>query len=503
MDPCMSFVVIALVLAVGLGIAIVASRLAHSGTPVTALSQPPVGRFSVCPNCDAGLLPDDRECVRCGLRLDSQRAGRLHRVRIARAEIRRLREDGELDPDTAARVVEQFDRRLDQLRHPERRPARPATPPPLPAEATPPPTPPTLPQLPSPVEERPTEPAPAPPVPEPVPAPAPRRSLAEVFAQFMHERNILWGELAGGLLIVGCSIALVLSLWRTLEELPYFTFLLCAGITAAVFGAGQYTLHHWKLTATSRGLLVIALLLTPLNLLLVADPGPRGTADWIDAVVKLAAVVAFAGLVRTAGRDLVGTDQLPGAVPRRWLLALAVVGAPASQIVPALADLGPLAYQPAWLPLLCFVIASGMAVARLSRDHRSTEAEPLGERAGTALLLFVGLGLFALFAAWGFLLTRTDDLAAALRQLAFPVVVAGVPVLSAGLLVQRRVVEPPGLRATGTGVALAGVIVMFASLVLAWPDPLALFLASAAVAVTLGWVAYRDAVAWMYLGAIP
>ncbi|HKB05991.1 MAG TPA: hypothetical protein VKD90_27600 [Gemmataceae bacterium] len=340
-------------------------------------------------------------------------------------------------------------------------------------------------------------------MPEPVPAPAPRRSLAEVFAQFMHERNILWGELAGGLLIVGCSIALVLSLWRTLEELPYFTFLLCAGITAAVFGAGQYTLHHWKLTATSRGLLVIALLLTPLNLLLVADPGPRGTADWIDAVVKLAAVVAFAGLVRTAGRDLVGTDQLPGAVPRRWLLALAVVGAPASQIVPALADLGPLAYQPAWLPLLCFVIASGMAVARLSRDHRSTEAEPLGERAGTALLLFVGLGLFALFAAWGFLLTRTDDLAAALRQLAFPVVVAGVPVLSAGLLVQRRVVEPPGLRATGTGVALAGVIVMFASLVLAWPDPLALFLASAAVAVTLGWVAYRDAVAWMYLGAIP
>jgi len=38
-----------------------------------------------------------------------------------------------------------------------------------------------------------------------------------------------------------------------------------------VFGAGQYTLHHWKLASTSRGLLVIALLLAPLNLLLLAN----------------------------------------------------------------------------------------------------------------------------------------------------------------------------------------------------------------------------------------
>src|SRR5262245_46440932 len=115
----------------------------------------------------------------------------------------------------------------------------------------------------------------------------------------MHERNILWGELAGGLLIVGCSIALVLSLWRTLEELPYFTFLLFATITAAVFGAGQYTLHHWKLTATSRGLLVIGLLLTPLNLLLLADPGTGGLPGAFDAVVKVVAVIGFSLLART------------------------------------------------------------------------------------------------------------------------------------------------------------------------------------------------------------
>ena len=44
--------------------------------------------------------------------------------------------------------------------------------------------------------------------------------MSEVLAAFMEERNILWGELVGGLLMVGCSIALVISLWHTLEHVP-------------------------------------------------------------------------------------------------------------------------------------------------------------------------------------------------------------------------------------------------------------------------------------------
>src|SRR5438552_5308165 len=91
---------------------------------------------------------------------------------------------------------------------------------------------------------------------------------------FMEERNFLWGELAGGLLMVGCSIALVLSLWQTLEQIPLFPFLVLAAITATLFGVGSYTLHHWKLEATSRGLLVIALLLVPLNFLVLAGLSP-------------------------------------------------------------------------------------------------------------------------------------------------------------------------------------------------------------------------------------
>ena len=87
----------------------------------------------------------------------------------------------------------------------------------------------------------------------------------------MEEKNILWGELVGGLLIVGCSIALVITLWGTLEEtLPFFPFWIFTGITLALSGAGSYTFHHWKLETTSRGLLVISLLLVPLNLLVLA-----------------------------------------------------------------------------------------------------------------------------------------------------------------------------------------------------------------------------------------
>src|SRR5207245_4756903 len=118
-------------------------------------------------------------------------------------------------------------------------------------------------------------------VPQPPPAPIsvpaalpvpPRRALREVLASFMEQRNIFWGELLGGLLIVGCSIALVISLWTTgkLERIPFAPFLIFALITASLFGAGWYTLRHWKLESTSRGLLVIATLLLPLNFLVMA-----------------------------------------------------------------------------------------------------------------------------------------------------------------------------------------------------------------------------------------
>src|SRR5262249_39553845 len=105
----------------------------------------------------------------------------------------------------------------------------------------------------------------------------PRRTLGEVLAAFMEEHNILWGELAGGLLIVGCSVALVVYLWQTQQEIRYFPFFVVAGVTAALFGAGTYAQRRWKLETTSRGLLIIATLLVPLSFLVLAGLS-RGAA---------------------------------------------------------------------------------------------------------------------------------------------------------------------------------------------------------------------------------
>ena len=249
-----------------------------------AVSSQPVRRarpFTNCPACRAEVAAQDEECSFCGLLLDSRMARQLSRVRAAEAEVRALAEAGDLDAETAKSVTEQLERRARVIQGlPAEGPVR--TPIPRlpvfrrPAPATPPTPAPAVEPLPVPAPAAPEAAAPVVPTEPPAP-PEPPRRRGTVLAAFMEERNILWGELVGGLLIVGCSIALVVTLWHRLEAIPYFPFLLSAAVTLALFGAGQYTLHHWKLTATSRGLLVIALLLAPLNLLLLADPITRGS----------------------------------------------------------------------------------------------------------------------------------------------------------------------------------------------------------------------------------
>ncbi|MEO2091465.1 MAG: hypothetical protein ABGY75_18565 [Gemmataceae bacterium] len=366
---------------VGHGIwVLIAAMIRAASTPdrPTPPARPRPVRREECPGCAARLVPGDRDCPKCGLPLDGRTARRLDRVRTAEREVRELLDHDALDRETADRVLAQLARRADELLHPPAEPS--AAPPPVarlipPAAATPPVNVPVAPPL---DEPQSVEPPPA--------EPGPRRG---VLAAFMEERNILWGEVVGGLLIVGCSIALVLSLWRTLEAVPYFPFLLAAAITAAVFAAGQYTLHHWKLAATSRGLLIIALLLAPLNLLLLAGPGADAGVGWLDAGVKLAAVAAFVGMVRAGGRDLIGTALLPGPIDRRWLLAAAVVGSPTSQLLPTTE----VSWLHTWLPAVWHTGACGAVLAGLTWYRGRERHVPLTRPQGLAVLTFVGLNL--------------------------------------------------------------------------------------------------------------
>ena len=444
----------------------------------------PRRRRSSCPSCRVPLHGDEWDCPSCRLKFDGKLVREIERIRHAQVEVRALSVRGELEGETAERVAGQLEDRIRTL--------MPYAPAPLPraipvvhsAE-------PVL-DLP-PVEA--TEVVPQPPTPPATDEPS-ETVRPGVLAAFLEEKNILWGELVGGLLIVGCSIALVLTLWRDLQDLPYSSFLLAAGITAALFGAGQYTLHHWKLASTSRGLLVIALLLVPLNLLLLATP-QGNVGGWIDVAVKLAAVLLFVGLVRAAGRDLIGVDVLPGPVDRRWLLALAVVGAPASQALP----LDGYPFLTVWLPLGCQAFASFAVVGGLSWYRRREERPTLTERQAISLMMFAGLGLYALFAAWGWLLTRSSDRIDTLMELAFPLALSGIPLLEAGLLVQRRATTHAGVKATGTGATLVGALLLAAGMVLSWPNPLWVMLAAALAGVVLTRVAWRESLPWFQAAA--
>lgn len=495
--------------------------------------------FRYCPACSADITPNDRDCPKCQLYLDSRLARSLYRIHVAEREVRGLVEHAQLESNLAEQVLAQLDARARSLLgFPARKPrAKPVSPPALPPDKPAPLTPSDAVELlpdsekknthlqnaPEPTATEPAvteppagrepqlvlsvarsetelEPCSLTPVresrpiePESAEPPSPPRHR---FSSFLEEHNILWGELVGGLLIVGCSIALVVTLRQTLEAIPYFRFLLSAAVTLGLFGAGEYTLHRWKLAGTSRGMLVISLLLTPLTLLLLAEPFTQGAVGAIDLTVKCAAVAVFVGVVRAGGRDLIGTDHLPGPIDRRWLIALAVVGTTATQLLPA-------SVSTAWLPLLCFAVACCATIGGLSWYHPGRRGEPVSHPSGSALLMFIGLAGFALCAAWGLYLVRSPAEAAhRLHALAFPLALASVPVVEAGILVLRRV-ESSGLRTLGTAVALVGFVAMTGGLGLGWPAPLTLLLVSAAAGAFLTGVAFRERLPWVQTGAIP
>jgi hypothetical protein len=315
----------------------------------------------------------------------------------------------------------------------------------------------------------PESPPPAPVAPEPR---APRRSFAEWIAVFMEERNILWGELIGGTLIVGCSIALVISLWNTLEQIPFFPFLIFAAITSALFGAGLYTLHHWKLESTSRGLLLIATLLVPLDFLVLAGLTRVDGAGLLDYVTAGSALAAFGWLLYRSSRILIQTPlDLP--VPSALLIAGAMVVSAAVQLIaPAcLATDAPapaMLYVLSLLPVAAQVGALGWILWQLGR------VEALGVARLAGLLIALGTVTFACCVALSYPLYAV---AGALPFLSPALTLLGMPILVAGTLIHQKLANggdsAPGSlwRTLGTGLGLGGVFVMFGGFAASVEEP--------------------------------
>lgn len=236
------------------------------------------------------------------------------------------------------------------------------------------------------------------------PAKPPRRSFGEMMSGFMQEKNMRWGELTSGILIVLSAVGLVLSLREELRNtIPYFSALLFMLITAAIHGAGIYTLKKWKLRNTSRGTLIIGLLLVPLNFvaacILSGGEQQRSFSDpWLWIAIGVG-VTAFSAMTWKSSRLLLRKFN--------WSLTIAIMGCGVGALVinrlagQVSSSSGYLLYS---LPVLAsFLVGVCWAVPnQWSREKWSN-------RSSNRMFLFLGISAFALIVSLGLVLIRTES----------------------------------------------------------------------------------------------
>ena len=301
--------------------------------------------------------------------------------------------------------------------------------------------------------------------PDPPPRP-PRRPLSEMLAGFMQDNNIRWGELASGILIVGSSVGLVLSLREQLQEtIPYFSALVFMLITVAINAAGIYTLRRWKLRNTSRGVLVIGLLLVPLNFLAgcILTGDRRGAADpmyWIAVVVGVA---VFGTLTWHSGKHLLRRGQLP--------LVLAILGCSLALLINNRLAL------PSGRGVRLMLLTLPMVIAFMAGFVRGVPRQWTRTRwAGRTLnrlLLLLGLSAFSFFVAAALLFIRLPDRIEAGVVLMPAFAAISVMVAWIGCVVQQgaRGDQVSHLGMTGATLSIMGQLLAFVTVVLSIVNP--------------------------------
>ena len=314
---------------------------------------------------------------------------------------------------------------------------------------------------------------------EPKPPPARRRAVGDVLVSFMAEKNIRWGELTGGLLILCCSTALVISLWSQIEAIPVLKFLIFTAVTAALFGAGLFVHHRWSLPTTGHALLVISTLLVPLNLLaFAAFSRPRTLGGWTVAA-ELPAVALFGWLTLLAGRVVMAN------APK--LLACGVMGLSFSSLVIRFAwprsEAAILATS--LLPLGAYLTVMGVSLWRQSRIRSA------GEEEAKRLILQLGVQTFACLAPLSLLFYESGSAVGGVQLLAPLLCAVAAPALATGLLLWHRLAETVSshLRTVAASIANVAAAAMLLGVGLAWPIPSRLMVAilvNALSAVALG-----------------
>lgn len=318
------------------------------------------------------------------------------------------------------------------------------------------------------------------------PAP-PARPWSEVLATFMEEGNIRWGELIGGLLIVGCSLALVITFWADIAANHLLRFLTFNGVTTALFGIGLYTAKKWKLKATSEGVLTIASLLVPLNMVAMAAV-QQGIA-W-DATVLGGEVVSIAllGTLTYLATEFIARHA-------RWSMTAGVLIPSILTLVARRADAygGTIAVD---VTTALAMVAAGLAALFPQFDLLTSKEEQasIGET-----LRRLGVPLFAAALVAGFIAWKADGALAAAHRLSPLVALAAIPIGIVGMRIAaasmpKEQSDADDVRGRdyiiGLSLAIGGAVLLAVGIVLAWPSPARLL-----IAMTLGFAAFI-VVAW-------
>lgn len=364
------------------------------------------------------------------------------------------------------------------------------------------------------------------PEPEPVsaasaaPAFSPRRTIANMLQGFMEEKNIRWGELASGLLIVGSAIGLVISLNQQLNDLarrePYVPALLLMLGTIAIHAAGLYTLRRWRLRTTSRGALIIATLLVPLCFA-AGMLFPRTSGTPLPALFSLHYLLAV--LVGLVGYGIATSLSARGLFAEGWWrLTTAVMGTVAGQLIIFRALYGnqdagghtltePLVATTLFaLPLASFLVATVAQLRVISRKQHLTPVR------GAQTFTVLGIAAFSLAVALalqaGVLTWSSSEegriAVATVRALSASLTIAAAVVLSIGVAVHRRCESRRmgDTRMVGTALAILGGMLMFGTALTAWPDPILLIAVSVVSAAILGALAVVGRLPVLHAGAV-
>jgi hypothetical protein len=318
------------------------------------------------------------------------------------------------------------------------------------------------------------------------PAPRRRAAFSDLLMAFMQEKNIRWGELVGGLLIIGSSVALVISFWAQIAARPWLKFGLFNGVTAALFGVGLYTDRKWKIHTTSRGLLIISTLLVPLNFLAIAAFTQDSPAsDLLSLAGESFSVFAFSCLIYLAAR-IIAPDA-------RVALTIGVMVPSLAQLLvrrwagPALPESGQFALAAA--PVACYLASMTVPLRRYWKS--AAAGGSLSEECAQRVFTLLGVLSAAMFLPLALLAAKLTSIEAAIQRLSPVWVWCSAPAVLVGLLFWRYLADRrlSGTQTAGLAVGVLGALVIGTAMFMAWPEPARLLPVAVTVAAMFSWIA--------------